>query len=79
VARPRHPDKDIEAAIRYAEDHGWRVLEDGSHAWGFLYCPERSRNGHRFSVYSTPRVPFAHAKDLRRVVDRCQHGRGDDQ
>jgi hypothetical protein len=77
VARSRHPKKDIEAAIQYAEDHGWRVLEGGSHVCGFLYCPERTRAGCRLHVFSTPRNPFAHARDLRRGVDACQHEAGD--
>ncbi|MCA1685921.1 MAG: hypothetical protein LC745_08015 [Planctomycetia bacterium] len=73
MARPRHPNKEIEDAIQLAEGHGWRVVVGGSHVWGILYCPEDSRDGHRFPVYSTPRVPFAHAKDLRRAVNRCRH------
>jgi hypothetical protein len=63
MARARHPNKAIEAAIAEAESQGWLVVVGGSHAWGILYCPERGRDGHRFSVYSTPRVPEAHAKD----------------
>jgi hypothetical protein len=47
MARSRHPNKEIEAVIQYAEDRGWRVLVGGSHAWGFLYCPEASREGCR--------------------------------
>lgn len=76
MARARHPHKEIEAAVCYAEEHGWTFARAGSHAWGILHCPEPGREGHRFSVYSTPRVPEAHARDLRRVVNRCRHGRG---
>ena len=76
MARPRHPDKDIEAAVCYAEGRGWEYVRPGAHAWGILHCPERGRDGHRFSVYSTPRIPGAHARDLRRAVDRCGHGTG---
>lgn len=76
MARPGHPKKEIEEAIAYAESHGWEFIRSGSHAWGILYCPGRGRGGHRVSVYSTPRHPAAHANDLRREVDRCQHGRG---
>jgi hypothetical protein len=71
MARPRHPNKNIEKAIRYAESHGWRVLVGGAHAWGFLLCPERSREGCRLSVWSTPRSPTDHAKDILRGVDGC--------
>lgn len=75
MARARHPNKEIEAAVCHAEEHGWSLVRQGGHAWGILHCPEAGRDGHRFSVYSTPRVPTAHARDLRRLVDRCQHGR----
>ena len=78
ASRPRHPDKHVEAAIRYAERRGWRVLVGGSHAWGFLLCPEQSRSGCRLHVWSTPRDPFVHAKDLRRQVDGCGHAAGDE-
>ena len=76
MPRPRHPDWSIEDAVAYAEAHGWEFVRQGAHAWGILHCPERDRDGHRFSVYSTPRVPAAHARDLRRAVDRCRHGGG---
>jgi hypothetical protein len=76
MARPRHPNKEIEAAVAYAESHGWSFVRRGSHAWGVLHCPAHGRVGHRFSVWSTPRDTIRHARDLRRVVDRCQHGQG---
>jgi hypothetical protein len=79
MARPRHPIKEIEQAVSYAESRGWRFVRQGAHAWGILYCPEAGRDGHRFSVYSTPRTPTAHARDLRRVVDRCPHSTGDSE
>ncbi len=37
--RPKHPKKEVEKALRYAETHGWRVEVGGSHAWGKIYCP----------------------------------------
>ena len=69
----RHPNKAIRAAVAYALARGWRFAEPGrsAHAWGFLYCPDRSRAGHIFRVWSTPRSPEDHAKDLRRTVDAC--------
>jgi hypothetical protein len=76
MARSRHPNKEIEAAVGYAESKGWRVVVGGSHAWGFLYCPHRARDGCRLHVWSTPRDPFAHAKDLRRGIDNCRHTPG---
>jgi len=73
MARPRHANKEIESAVRYAEQRGWRVLAGGSHAWGFLYCPEPSRIGCRVTVYSTPRNPEGHARRLQSLVDGCPH------
>ncbi len=79
--RKRHPDPDIEAAIAYAEGEGWRVKVGGSssHAWGTMYCPHNDpdcRCGEFCitSIWSSPRNPQNHAKQLRRVVDRCTGG-----
>ncbi len=76
VARPRHSKKEIEEALRHAEEQGWRVAVGGSHAWGRIYCPyddSECRCGEFCitSVWSTPRSPTNHARALRRVVDRC--------
>jgi len=30
MARPIHPRKEIEEALRYAEEHGWRVEQGGT-------------------------------------------------
>ncbi|WP_082491157.1 hypothetical protein [Duganella sp. Leaf126] len=80
MARNRHPNKEVEQAIRHAEHHGWRVMVGGSHAWGKLYCPyndSECRCGTFCiaSVWSTPRNPSSHARDLRRVVDHCTANR----
>ena len=74
--RARHPKKEIEAAIRHAEDHGWRVEVGGSHGWGQIYCPYNDPNCRcgEFcisSVWSTPKNPTFHARFLTRVVDKC--------
>jgi hypothetical protein len=76
MARARHPKKEIEAAIQYAEASGWRVAVGGSHAWGKLYCPynEAECRCGQFcitSIWSTPRNPGNYARKLRRVVDNC--------
>jgi hypothetical protein len=71
--RPRHPNKHIEEAVQYAEEHGWRVEMSEGHNWGFVLCPERSREGCSIGVYSTPKVPEDHARRIRRGVDRCTH------
>src|SRR3954468_16239711 len=37
--RPRHPNKEIEAALAYAEGRGWRIVRLRGHAWGKMMCP----------------------------------------
>lgn len=71
--RPRHPKKVIEAAIRQAEERGWRCIWPGGHAWGILLCPLQRRDGCRVSIFSTPKVPQNHAEAIRRRVDDCPH------
>ena len=76
MARAKHPKKEIEAAIKHAEEHGWRVTVGGSHAWGRLYCPyndSECRCGEFCitSIWSTPRNASDHSRQLRRVVDNC--------
>lgn len=76
MARKRHPSPEIEAALRYAEAHGWRVRRGSGHAWGRIYCPwndPECRCGEFCisSVWSTPRNPGNHARMIRRVVDNC--------
>ncbi|WP_425435766.1 hypothetical protein [Pantoea rwandensis] len=38
--RKRHPHKEIESVLRYAEVQGWKIVQGGHHAWGKMYCPE---------------------------------------
>jgi hypothetical protein len=76
MTRSRHPKKDVEEAIQYAEAHGWRVVVGGSHAWGRMYCPyndPRCRCGEFCitSIWSTPRNAMNHARFIKRVVDNC--------
>ena len=80
MTRSLHPKKEVEAALRHAETHGWRVTVGGAHAWGKIYCPRRHdecRCGEFCitSVWSTPRNPGNHARALRRVVDTAHGGR----
>jgi len=76
--RRQHFKKDIEAALRYAEEHGWRVQpkRGAGHAWGRMYCPcndAECRCGEFCitSIWSTPRSSGNHASMLKRVVDHC--------
>ena len=78
--RGKHPNKDIEQAIQYAESHGWIYQQPGAsaHAWGRLYCPLRTREGHIISVWSTPRDAAMHARMICQRVNKCEHG-GDER
>jgi hypothetical protein len=76
MSRQSHPHKDIENALKYAEEHGWRIEVGGGHCWGKIYCPynDKECRGGIFcisSVWSTPRNPGNHAKQIKRVVDNC--------
>ena len=71
--RPRHPDKHIEKAIRYAVLNGWRVEMSNGHCWGHLLCPRHTRDGCIIPVYSTPRNCQHHANHITRDVDKCPH------
>jgi hypothetical protein len=78
MSRKKHPIKEIEGAIQYAETRGWHYKKSGNsaHAWGQLLCPHNSdlcRCGEfcAFSIWSTPRNPTSHAKQIKRNVDKC--------
>ena len=70
------PKKEISEAIEYAESKGWRVEAAGGHghAWGRMYCPYKDGNCRCgefciISIWSTPKNPGNHARQIRRVVD----------
>ena len=78
MPRRRHPNKEIEAAVRYAEALGWRFEKSHGHAWGHILCPLHGREGCIVAIWSTPRVPEHHAKGIRRKIDLCRHSHGED-
>ena len=73
--RKKHFNKEIEQAIKYAESKQWRYLKAGksAHAWGRLFCPLQNKDGCSMSVWSTPRDPNVHARQICRRVDTCPH------
>lgn len=76
MGRKHHPDKDIETALQYAEAHGWQLKLSKGHAWGRMYCPHNSKACRcgQFcvsSIWSTPRSSTIHARQIRRIVDKC--------
>lgn len=78
MARRRHPNKEIESAIQYAEEHGWELRMTTGHAWAQMRCPENSKecrcgNFCLTSINTTPKNPTAHAKQIKRVVDNCKY------
>jgi hypothetical protein len=83
AGRSRHPSKEIEQAIRYdAEAAGWRFSKGRGHCFGYLRCPwndETCRCGAfcQFSVWSTPRAPENHARQIRRLIDHCKYMQDD--
>lgn len=80
MSRPRQPDKAIEAALAELEDLGWSIEKSKGRsalAWGFARCPENARAECRNGVFcqnqiwSTPRNPTGHARDLVRKARGC--------
>jgi hypothetical protein len=76
MARRTHSKPDIEAALKYVEQNGWRVELGGSHAWGKIYCPYNDKECRCgtfciSSIWSTPKSSENHAKQIRRIVDNC--------
>jgi hypothetical protein len=65
---PMHPNKHIREALKYAAERGWRVVMAKGHAYCRIYCGLRHANCQK-SVWSTPRNPEHHARDIRDVVD----------
>jgi len=78
MARKKHPDKELEEALQYAEKNGWLVEIGGSHAWGKIYCPyndKECRCGEFCiaSISSSPRNAGNHARQIKRLVDNCKN------
>lgn len=75
MKRLKHPIKEIEKAIDYAESKGWRYKETGNsaHAWGRLLCILEDRDGCSMSIWSPPRDADNHAKQIKRKVNVCPH------
>ena len=77
MSRPKHPNKEVEAAVADAESKGWVWRKMGH--WGRLFCPHANRDGCQIGVSGTPKNPDNHAKQVLRAVARCPHqGEADD-
>ena len=72
--RPRHAKKEVEEALADAEAEGWTVIPRSSgHCWGVMRCSESSTAGCQKFIWSTPRSPGDHARDIRRKLHQCPH------
>jgi len=67
----KHPNKEIQAAIDFALVYGWTFKLSKGHAFGRLKCGKGHRQ-HQISVWSTPRNPYSHAKQIVRQVIACE-------
>lgn len=71
--RAKHPDKDVEKALRAAESAGFTVVTKRGH-WGLLQCPGKPPNHCKtMSINGSPRNPGTHARQIGRFVARCPH------
>lgn len=71
ISSGRHPKKEIADALRAAEQAGLDVQEvHRGHRWGEVTCLPCSA---RFAVWSTPRDPGTHAKQVERFTARHTH------
>lgn len=78
MSRPRHPKKEIEEALQEIEAKGWRVEKctgQSTHAWGRLKCPYNQQalcpSRCQITILSTPRSPWAEAKKIRKIAEKC--------
>lgn len=72
--RTKHPKKDVERALTFAEEHGWLVRPTASgHRWGEMTCGYADLDRCRVSIWSTPKNPGNHANRLRQKVRNCPH------
>jgi len=73
MARPTHPDKDIEKALRELEAAEWRIVKGRprGHCWGRALCPAATRSGCSISIMSTPKNCGNHAKRILELMKKC--------
>jgi hypothetical protein len=72
--RAKHPKKDVEQALRFAEENGWLVRSTArGYRWGEMICGHAGPDRSRISMLSTPTNPGKHANRLRRKVRNCPH------
>ena len=71
MARDRHQRKQVETALRFAEQEGCLVeVRHSGHTWGHVVAP----NGQRIRVWSTPKNADVAARMIRRFVLNNKEG-----
>lgn len=83
MSRIKHKNKDIEKALQYAEQNGWIVEvhnNSKSHAGGVIKCQQNSKKCWTSiycitSIWSTPKNPYNHARQIIKIVDKCIYKR----
>jgi hypothetical protein len=76
MARSRHPKKEVEEALKDAEEKELKVEQSRTraHKWGDVACHDTDHR--KQSVWSTPQDPGDHANDIKRYSKGHQdHGR----
>lgn len=71
VSRGRHQKKEVADVLQDAEEVGLTVVElHAGHRWGEVICEKCDSTR---EVWSTPRNPSTHAKQLKRFITRHTH------
>ncbi|HEY8474774.1 MAG TPA: hypothetical protein VIL37_19405 [Natronosporangium sp.] len=71
VSAGRHPKKELADALKRARELGLAVREiHRGHRWGELVCRQCSASR---DIYSTPRSPATHAKQIDRFTAKHTH------
>jgi hypothetical protein len=67
---PRHSKKEVNEVLDYADRQGFEVEQTAAgHRWGRIKCT----CGAFISIWSTPKNPHNHGRQLRRWVDQHDH------
>ncbi|HNC04454.1 MAG: hypothetical protein H6996_07070 [Moraxellaceae bacterium] len=69
----KHPNKHIREAIKHAMANGWEIVDAGksAHAFCRLRCVA-GHTEHQMSIWSTPKSPENHAKQILHKVQQCR-------
>ncbi len=86
MRRSRHTRKEIEEVLQKLEAEGWMIVPGKGHVWGLLRCPRNSEECRcgvfcQMSVWSTPKDPGRHARQLYQKATACvfREGETDDE